>query len=192
MKFDNASVEEVWQYFPKLKIVDGNICGEIEFFSKYTQNHRGQWVIESCEPEQEDCLHGRYNIKIVPNELRVPRVYEMGGKIKSFAKKIGMQLIDLHVNRDDSCCLDFPLNIHPMLSPKEFILSKVYSFFVWQAYYEKFHIPPPVGEYSHGKKEAIQEFLKDLTSLKRNDSCTCGSGKKFKKCCMKILNKNHQ
>ena len=186
MRFDNTNMAEIRQYFPDFNVVAGEICGEIDFFAKYVQNHRGQWVIESCESEMGSCVHGNYKIRVIPNSLGIPLVFETGKKIESLALKLNKDLIDFHINRDGSCCLDYHLNISNNLTAKEFILNKVYPFFVWQAYYEKFEMPPPVGEYSHGR-EAIVEFYKDITTLKRNDLCICGSGKKFKKCCLRYF-----
>nr|CAA6829037.1 MAG: Unknown protein [uncultured Thiotrichaceae bacterium] len=183
MKFDNHNMAEIKQYFPNLELNSGNIRGEIEFSAQYIQNHRKQWIIEPCEPMQDHCVYGKYQVKIAPNNPSTPKVFETGGKIKSLAQKLGMQSFDLHLNVDDSCCLDYLLNFPEQLSASAFILHKVYPFFVWQAYYDKFHTPPPVGEYSHGRRAAFHEFYKDLKNLKRNDRCICGSGKKFKKCC---------
>ena len=76
MRFDNTNMAEIRQYFPDLNVVAGEICGEIDFFSKYVQNHRGQWVIESCESEMGSCVHGNYKIRVIPNSLGVPLVFE--------------------------------------------------------------------------------------------------------------------
>ncbi len=184
--FDTENMAEIQQYFPELKIKTDKVCGKIEFYAKYAQNHRKQWIIESCELEKNDCVHGKYKIEIALNRPGIPLVFETGGKITSLAHRLGKKLTDFHINNDGSCCLDFSLNISQNLTASQFILNKVYPFFVWQAYYEKFEALPPVGEYSHGK-EVIEEFYKDITSLGRNDLCTCGSGKKFKKCCLQYF-----
>ncbi|MDX9987040.1 SEC-C metal-binding domain-containing protein [Thiothrix unzii] len=186
MKFDELNFGEIKKYFPNLYLINGEIHGEIDFLAKYTQNNRGQWVIESCVSENRECLYGRYEIKVILDNAGIPHVFEVGGKIKSLARHLGINIVDLHVNRDGSCCLDFYLNINRNLILSEFILNKVYPYFVWQAYYEKFKKPPPSGEYSHGIK-AVYEFFSDIASLGRNDSCICGSGKKFKKCCLKYI-----
>lgn len=186
MKFDSVSMAEIQQYFPGLKIVAGEVCGEVEFFAQYVQNHRGQWLIESCKSQEGNCVYGKYKIKITLDRFGFPSVFETGGKIQSLAYRLDKKLIDFHINVDGSCCLDYYLNISPNLTSVDFILHKVYPFFVWQAYYEKFETTPPSGEYSHGK-EAFVEFYKDITGLERNDLCICGSGKKFKKCCLKYF-----
>lgn len=182
MKFDSVSMTEIQHYFPDLKVVAGEICGEIEFFAKYVQNHRGQWVIESCKSQEGNCVYGSYKIKIAFDRFGFPSIFETGGKIESLAHKLDKKLIEFHINADGSCCLDFFLNISQKLTLGEFILNKVYPFFVWQAYYAKFEVVPSIGEYSHGK-EAMLEFIKDIKKLERNDLCICGSRKKFKNCC---------
>lgn len=190
MKFDSVSMAEAQQYFPSLSLIGNSVCGEIEFFAKYVQTSRGQFVVEPCESGNGDCVRGKYKIQILLDDLGMPRVFEVGGKVQSVALKLKIKLIDLHINRDDSCCLDFCLNIRQNLTLNEFVLQKVYPFFVWQAYYEKFKVLPPVGEYSHGRDDAINEFCKDLLGSERNDLCICGSGKKFKKCCLRRLQGN--
>lgn len=89
---------------------------------------------------------------------------------------------DLHINTDGSCHLDY--YIGESLTLYEFIKNKVYPYFAWQAYYEKFHQSPPSGEYSHGNN-AQYEFQKDLKKLSRNETCICDSGRKYKYCCSK-------
>ena len=151
----------------------------------YVQNKRGQWVIEACNSVcDERCITGSYQIEIVFNREGIPRVYEASGKIATVAERLKIQMYDLHINSDKSCCLDFFIN--PKLIFKNFVLNKVYPFFVWQAYYEKLEQAPPSGEYSHGI-EAKQEFFDDIKKISRNDICFCGSGKKHKKCCLPLL-----
>lgn len=185
MKFTDNDLKEINQYFPKLQLVGGVIQGEIAFSAMYVQNKRGQWVIEACSSiGEEKCVTGSYQIEIALDREGIPHVYESSGKITAVAKRLKIQMHDLHINGDTSCCLDF--FIHPTLTIKNFILNKVYPFFVWQAYYEKFEYAPPSGEYSHGI-EAKQEFFDDVKKIGRNDICFCGSGKKHKKCCMPLL-----
>lgn len=185
MRFADNNLLEIKRYFPNLKLINGVIQGELAFSAMYVQNKRGQWVIESCDSNcDEKCITGSYQIKIILNQECTPRVYEISGKVEAAAKRLNIQMHDLHINNDKSCCLDFA--IHPELTIKDFILNKVYPFFVWQAYYEKFEQAPPSGEYSHGI-EAKQEFFDDIKKISRNDICFCGSGKKHKKCCLPLL-----
>ncbi len=187
MKFTNYGLEGIQKYFPNLHLINGAIQGEITFSAMYLKNKRGQWVIEPCNGyHEEKCVKGNYQIKIIVDKEGKPNVFETDGKITVVANRLEIPTQDLHINNDGSCCLDFA--VHPQLNVKEFILNKVYPFFVWQAYYEKFKQAPPSGEYSHGM-EAKQEFIHDAKRIGRNDICFCGSGKKHKKCCLLLLRK---
>ena len=46
----------------------------------------------------------------------------------------------------------------------------------------EFHLIDNKWYYVDGKKPAIQEPT--TAKIGRNDSCPCGSGKKYKKCCL--------
>ena len=187
MKFTDNSLQEIKHYFPDLKVVDEEILGEIAFTAKYVQNKRGKWMIESCNlPSDPECVSGKYQISITANQTGVFKVFETKGEIAGLAKQFNKPFSDLHINNDGSCCLDFYLAIHPKLEIGKFILSKVYPFFVWQAYYEKFHSVPPIGEYPHDLIMARREFINNVKQITRNDICFCGSGKKFKRCCMNV------
>lgn len=185
MTFTDNDLHEVNQYFPKLKLINGAIQGEIAFLAMYVQNKRGQWVIEPCnDVDEEKCIKGNYQIKVITDQKGKPKVFETSGKITMLANQLKIPIQDLHINNDDSCCLDYA--IHQNLTVKEFVLNKVYPFFVWQAYYENFKKVPPWGEYSHGI-DARKEFINDVKNIGRNDICFCGSGKKHKKCCLPLL-----
>lgn len=187
MKLTNYSLKKIQRHFPELHLFNGDIQGEIIFSAMYLKNKRGQWVIESCNGDHEKkCVKGNYQIKIILDQEGKLIVFETGGKIATVANRLGIPTQNLHIENDGSCCLDFA--VHPQLNVKEFILNKVYPFFVWQAYYEKFEQVPPCGEYSHGMK-AKQEFIHDVKKISRNDICFCGSGKKHKKCCLFLLRK---
>ena len=128
--------------------------------------------------------HDCYEIKILLSETQNgwPKVFETGGRIEKLAAKIGKPIIDQHVYpNDNSCCLGIDFNTQITL--QEFILNKVYPYFVWQAYFDKYRKIPPCGEYSHGGK-GFAEYKQDLKDIGRNDPCICGSGKKYKKCCI--------
>ena len=181
--FNLRSLEKINQFFPDLRIVDGEIKGQIAFSSKYVQNKHKKWMIESCNSYNDsECVKGRYQIRIAASPMGVFEVFETEGKILKLAKKLNISNHDLHLHNDGSCCLDFILAIDPKLDIKDFILNKVYPYFVWQAYFEKFRSVPPSGEYSHGDK-ALVEFINYVKAMNRNDYCFCGSGKKSKRCC---------
>ncbi len=179
-------MREINRYFPNLHYSEDVVKGEIDFSAKYkpsVSKHNKYWVIVPCLPEHGG-IQDVYQIEIRLNELRddKPKVFETGGRIKRLAEELKLQTIDLHLNPgDEDCCLGIFLpNLNETLS--EFVLNKVYPFFVWQAYYSKFRKIPPVGAWSHGVK-GHQEFFKHVHKIGRNQPCPCGSGKKFKTCC---------
>ena len=188
IKYTPAEMEKIQCRFPCLYYDKGTVRGEISFSARYELSERKKkrkWVITNC-PSGKNCIQDVYEIKILLNGQ--PKVFEVGGRIKKLAKKLGRPIVDLHLFPDESCCLGiFLINERETLS--NFVINKVYPYFVWQAYFEKFGKIPPCGEYSHGE-QGEQEFLKYISDIGRNDPCPCGSGLKSKVCCYsKIKNK---
>ncbi len=136
-------------------------------------------------------INDSYEIRIDFNHADTfgfPKVYEESGFIKKFANDCGISLEDLHINKDDddSCCLGiFPE--YQWHGVSAFLRDKVIPFFFWQSY-RRINGQEPWKAYSHGNA-GIQEAM-TLTSSQnskgcsRNQKCPCGSGKKYKKCCM--------
>ena len=118
-----------------------------------------------------------------------PKVYEDSAKIQRFSQEYKVKLESLHINEgdDNSCCLGiFPeYDWHGVLA---YIEEKVVPFFYWQSYRRLFDEEPWNG-CSHGIKgieEAVSTSLQTLHKGNlRNNQCFCGSGKKYKKCCMR-------
>ena len=165
---------------------DGNknvIKGEIHFSARYQLSDRKknrEWFIVHCT-SGKDCVQDVYEIEINLS-TNPPQVLETASRIHQFAEEHGITKNDLHLHSNGNCCLGlFTFRESETLS--EFVFNKVYPYFVWQAYYEKFKKIPPCGEYSHGKA-GVQEFKEHRKLLGRNQLCTCGSGKKFKYCCI--------
>lgn len=183
IRYSPAEMEKIQRHFSGLYYDDrGIIRGEISFRARYKLSGRKkeEWTIVGCS-SGKDCVEAVYEIEIHLVNGQ-PKVFEVGGRIKKLAKKIDRRIIDLHLFPEDgSCCLGiFLMNERETLS--DFVISKVYPYFVWQAYFEKFRKIPPCGEYSHGK-QGIEEFRADVLETGRNDQCPCGSGRKFKSCC---------
>ncbi len=187
IKYCCKDFQKVQQCFPNLFYdKKGNyIKGEIEFSARYEKikSKRGiPWDIVFCS-SGKGCIQDCYEIKILLNNQNpLPRVFEIGGRIKELAVKRSRKIIDLHINYDESCCLGVRINSNIALS--SFILNKVYPYFVWQAYFDKYGKMPPCGEYPHNKSEALKEFEKERHKSGRNDLCPCGSGEKYKNCCL--------
>ncbi len=175
--------------FPNLYHDDGKIKGEIDFKAKYvlSRKKKGQtekWMIVDCE-DGEDCITDAYDI-VIHLDTSPPRVFETSKRILKLASERKLGLMDVHLFlQDESCCLGIFLE-NPNETLSSFVFHKVYPYFVWQAYFEKFRKIPPSGEYSHEMK-GHREFAKELMSVSRNDPCPCGSGEKLKHCCFEIL-----
>ena len=189
IKYDVEEFKNIQQIFPNLYYEPKENCvkGELDFTCRYEKHSgkkgRNNWKIVPCS-SGSDCLYDCYEIAIRLGEQQTgwPKVFETGGRIKKLAEEIRIPPIDLHIYPDDnSCCLGIYLN--PNITLYDFIVCEVLPYFVWQAYFDKYRELPPCGEYSHGKK-GIQECLQDFKKIGRNDSCICGSGKKYKKCCI--------
>ena len=180
----DRELNEINLTFPNLFKSGSLIVGELDFSARYKiANLKHNWVIERCS-SGSDCIQDCYEIEIRLTEKRngLPKVYETGNRIKNLAVKLGKPIIDLHLYPDEEdCCLGLYLPYHN-LSLSEFVQNRVYPFFVWQAYFEKYNEIPPCGEYSHGK-DGLEEFKAELIKTGPNNPCPCGSKKKFKKCC---------
>ncbi|MCY4232675.1 MAG: SEC-C metal-binding domain-containing protein [Bacteroidetes bacterium] len=182
IQYSHSQMIIVQNHFPGLYYDDrGVIRGQISFRAKYQlsgRKKRQEWIIVDCT-SGDDCITGMYEIEIQLNQN--PKVFEVGGRIENLAQMINRPIVDLHLFSDESCCLGLFLpNQQETLS--DFVINKVYPYFVWQAYFEKFRMIPPCGEYSHGT-QGVNEFLEDVNDIGRNDRCPCGSGRKFKACC---------
>ena len=174
-EYSAAEMKKIQRCFPNLRYDTGAVKGKIDFSSvRYelsSRKKKEEWKIAPCS-SGDDCIQDAYEIVIHLNGQI--KVFEVGGRIPRIAKQ--------HVSPEDgSCCLGlFSPNTKETLS--EFVINKVYPFFVWQAYYEKFGKIPPCGEYSHGK-QGVDEFQRHFLNTGRNDRCPCASGKKAKNCC---------
>ena len=187
IKYDSEEFQKIQLFFPDLFYEPKNGCikGEFGINARYEKRskkiRKDYWEIVSCT-SNDDCPTDCYEIKIYLNKIenRWPKVFETGGKIQRLAEELGKPISDLHLDQDNSCCLGIPDN--PDITLYNFVLRKVYTYFVWQAYFAKYKKIPPCGEYSHGDQGA-REFEKDRKAQCRNNLCICGSGKKYKKCC---------
>ncbi len=182
IEYSAAEMGKIQRCFPHLRYDTGAVKGKIGFSVRYERSGREkkeEWEIVPCS-SGDDCIQDVYEIEIHLNGQI--KVFEVGGRIVKLAKQLDKPIIDLHLYPNDmSCCLGlFWPNTKETLS--EFVINKVYPYFVWQAYFEKFGKIPPCGEYPHGK-QGKQEFQRHVLNTGRNDRCPCGSGKKAKNCC---------
>lgn len=164
---------EVEPQFPNLYKEGNFVKGEINICAVYD----GKKLINN--PNQEDkerykntFVEDVFEIKI---DLQNSKVYEIGNKLE--------KNIDNHFYpNDNSCCLGL-FTASDKKSLLEFIRKYVCPFFVWHAYKIKYGFIPPWGEWAHGEK-GIEQFKKEIKNTDRNGLCSCGSGKKYKICCM--------
>jgi hypothetical protein len=177
--------QKVKEAFPCLEYCESENCvkGVIVISAKYEQKKDGSWTIVSVptNESQAESFRGEYAIFIDLGEKI--KVFETSEKIMITAKRLNKSLLDMHISEKGECCLDYySAAIGLGINLSQFILNKVYPFFVWQAYYDKFEKRPPCGEYSHIPGVAAREFANDTKKPKPNSFCFCGSGEKYKNC----------
>lgn len=127
--------------------------------------------------------------KVADTAIDWPAVYESGGRCASIARALGIPTLDLHVNSDGSCCLGIQIDPGPH-SLELFVYELVVPFFYRVAYAERFGIARVRqdlwDEYRHGA-DGLNDRLRELspTPVGRNSPCPCGSGRKYKACCLR-------
>ena len=194
MIFSDTELKAVQNIYPDIFINDDKtkILGEFSFSAIYDGDK-----LHPNPPCQTNykVFGGCYEIEIKLYDLNMyglPKVFETSRKILKYAREKYIDPIDLHLNEDNSCCLSiFTDGEARNLTIYCFITEYVFSFFAWQAYLATFLEKPPWGEYSHitGYGEKIEEILKMMKITGRNAPCPCGSGLKFKKCCLDNFSK---
>ena len=203
MRLTDADVYWLRSYFPSL-VYDPKaqkITGELSFCACYEKT-TGEVKIEFLEREEAIRNSDRFLCDVFEIEILLaaesvgsngwPRVYEVGGRYKSIAKKCDVGLIDLHFYPDGACCLGIRYSRERNLTIERFLHERVVPFFYRLSYTDQFGIDATRndlwGEYSHGD-EGFREHEKEMLNLARrrpgrNAPCPCGSGIKYKKCCL--------
>lgn len=174
------------------------IWGTLEFSCSYDSESNELVYGEKFD----NYLHDSYEIRIDFNKhdtFGFPKIFEESGIIKDFADSNNIKIEDLHINKadDHSCCLGvFPE--YQWIDAATFIHDKVVPFFYWQSY-RRLYGKEPWKALPHGVNGIIESMtVKSDDSSKgkiRNKTCPCGSGKKYKKCCMRkdeILKHNYK
>lgn len=167
--------------FPLLKHdhQSNTITGRIRFVSRYVPQKSGTWKIVPSESDEPDCFSGDYSIRV---DLETLKVYETEGKLIEVAIDRNRSLMDMHIQRDNSCCLDYYSTMFELkdLPIRLFMLHKVYPFFCWQAFYETYNKKPPCGDCPHDTTP--EDFIKMIKNTPPDADCICGKPKKFKHC----------
>ena len=184
MKFTKKGLNIIKKYIPNMDVsmVDGEMSGRVIFNAKYIQTKFNEWQIVPCSSDDPECVSGNFDVFITCNEGQF-KAFETEKRVGKLAEKLERFGLKPHLYNDGSCCLDYSINEN--ITIEQFVLNKVFPFFVWQAYYEKFQKCPPSGEYPHERSQAQEEFNKMVKEKDRNAPCHCGTKKLYKKCCLK-------
>ena len=203
LKLAARDVEWLASVFPSLwyERETQKIVGELSLCACY-EEATGRVTIEYFEVDQRIRQSRRFLCDAFEIEIRLdsksveangwPRVYEVGGRHKEIAKRCGVATTDLHINLDGSCCLGIREAPDRNLTIQRFMYALVIPFFYRLSYTERWGIQAARrdlwGEYSHGEEGGV-EYLSEMWELAqsdpgRNGPCPCGSGIKYKKCCL--------
>ncbi len=206
---DKSEIENVIRHYPKLGycISRQAIAGVLEFAACFETDKNG--ITLNIDKDSELTSHPNFikdsfNIAIAQIKNRQPsdNFYSLfidQKHIKQIAQIQNIEnLLDLHIYKEPSsngfmqCCVSLGHITLQNAKLLDFIDRGAISFLYRLSYVKKHGITSARqnlwGEYSHGK-EGLQQWQKDnhasmLLISKRNDICVCGSGKKFKYCCL--------
>jgi len=193
MKITQDEIRSVQKFFPALDLNADRtkIVGELSFSAYYDGR---KLHLDPKEAPKNKVFGGCYEIEIRLNDLDpyygLPKVCESGGKILQFAAMKKIKPMDLHLNIDANgtdyyCCIGiFTTEEIQKMTLYTFVVEYIFSFFAWQAYRSRFLTTPPWGEYTHSQQGIFEKRAEVLKKTGRNDPCPCGSGKKFKLCCL--------
>ena len=145
----------------------------------------------------ESCVCDAFEVDIRLNDESPsfrgwPRVYEVGGRSAAVAKKLGVELADLHIEPEGACCLGIRYTPERDRTIGRFLRELVIPFLYRLSYANRHGMEAARndlwGEYAHGDAgheehaQAMAEIAR--RSEGRNRPCPCGSGMKYKKCCL--------
>ncbi|MCY4623607.1 MAG: SEC-C metal-binding domain-containing protein [Chloroflexi bacterium] len=182
--------------FPGLRYdrESGVIAGELELRAAYDSEREKLHIGgDDSTVGMDSYLCDSFSIRIELAALDRngwPAVYEVGDRHARIAETEQVDAIDLHFYPDGACCLGLQPLADRRTTLKEFIDELVVPFFYRLSYTEIHGLEAARrhlwGEYSHGEP-GLREYLSDLADiarrgLGRNDLCTCGSGRKYKRC----------
>lgn len=152
-----------------------------------------------------------YTIKVDFGKLDnmgLPRVFEVSGKIYEIARQHDVTVDSLHINSDQSFCMVIPGKEKDIFKNgftiQEFFQNAIEKFLFQMSYYER-EGELPWGEYAHGYLGHIELYAEGVISLKelvyrldkaelvhvlvtnRQSTCLCGSGNKLRKCHTRVF-----
>ena len=204
MRLAKSDIKWLKSSFPNLSYdaEAQRIVGELDFCAAFNR-HSGK-LEYGCDPGVRALgthLCDVFEIKIRLDSDSIkdngwPTVYETGGKSNEIAAKNNVESIDLHFFEDGACCLGIRYARARNLTLERFLYQLVIPFFYRLSYTDQYGIKAAQadlwGELSHGDRghrEHVEEILHFAQrGLGRNDPCPCGSGVKFKTCCLDEVN----
>lgn len=215
MKIEPNDIEWVRKYYAGLRVKssDGVIRGILRFRAKKVTSMKVT-VYHSFPSEKQKSkpsyIEDSYDISLSFDEQGLPHVRETGGRLERRARKIGVELADMHIHGSGEACLGSNLTVISKMKQintlEEFFEDLLIPYFYYHSYWEK-HGKMPWSGRPHGNDLVI--FLEDLPKyqaaltdddmlnlvagmdidwhifghkMTRNTRCFCNSGNKIKYC----------
>ena len=171
MKITECGLQWLSQHQPLLapRMTPSKIAGILEVSAYYDRDDRqvvtggraavgsnGTFVADqfAIDIQLEDCDANGW-----------PRVYEVGMRHASIARRYKIPVADLHFYLDGSACLGLPYPWDPTLTLKDFVTTLVEPFFYRLAYVDVYGVTAARTdlwpEYSHGWK-GLEEHKEDI------------------------------
>lgn len=203
LELTNADIAWLGSRHPSLQLdpATETIAGELSFCAGYDRSDM-QLYIEDRDLDgrlraMDSFICDVFEIDIrldceTPNFKGWPRVYEVGGRSASIAAKYGAKLLDLHVEADRACCLGIRYTPERNRTLGRYLSELVVPFFYRLAYVDRHGMEAAKnelwGEYAHGY-DGHEEHIRAMAEIDRrnegrNRPCPCGSGTKYKRCCL--------
>lgn len=205
MNLSDIDIEWLNDIFPNM-LYDANmkrIVGELDFCAYYDKSSGDlEFGVFAADDGRRDskyffCDVFEVEIQLASEAVGVngwPKVYEIGRKYRSIAEKQNVSFEDLHFysSPDHACCLGIRHSYDRRVTLRSFMGDLVIPFFYRLAYVGRFGIESARNdlweEYAHGRKGHEEHELRIIDiaerNLGRNKPCPCGSGIKYKKCCL--------
>jgi len=181
----------------KYNVLQHRLVGELNFCAEYDKTT--ELLTIGDKPSVKNlqthlCDAFEIEMRMDPDSTMAngwPRVYEIGGRYTKIAQKTNVPSVDLHFYNDGACCLGINYFPERNLTLGRFVNGLVVPFFYRLSYTDRFGIDAARSdlwpEYSHGEK-GHREYREDMLAISsntgRNDPCLCGSGLKYKRCCI--------
>ena len=175
------------------------IIGRLTFAERYDKDDD---LLKPLAPPGEECsrmaVRDSFDVEIrlcfEPAPFNPwPPVVETGGRIQRIMEEQGIaNIADMHCYPgfpENRCCLGFEVDTGEKFRLSEFIRELVVPFFYRVAYVERYGLEASRRDlwptYSHNLEETEREYLGELRGMAkagRNETCPCGSGRKYKRC----------